>query len=43
MKTENPQTRYSHQWTRYMIIRVVLTACSLVGMVLASGAPAHWS
>ena len=42
MKTENTETRYSHQWTRYTILRVGLAACSLVGMVLASGAPSHW-
>ncbi len=43
MKTEKMGISYSHQWTRYTILRVMLAACSLVGMVLASGAPGHWS
>lgn len=43
MKTETTRMNRSHQWTRYMILRMALAVCSLVGMVLASGAPGHWS
>ncbi len=42
MKIETTRIYRSHQWTRHMILRMTLAVCSLVGMVLASGAPGHW-
>lgn len=34
--------RNSHQWNRYVALRVLLAGASLVSMILASGAGSYW-
>jgi hypothetical protein len=35
--------RKSHQWDRYVAVRIVLAAGTLVSMILASGAGSYWN
>ena len=43
MKIKQEGLRGNHQWNRYTLVRVVLAVVSLIGMVLASGAPSQWT
>ena len=35
--------RSSHQWNRYVVLRVALGVGSLVSLILASGAGSYWN
>lgn len=43
MKTAHQHIRTNHHWTRTIVLRAALAACSLAGFLLATGAQSHWT